>query len=699
MTHHANRLIHETSPYLLQHAHNPVDWYPWGEEALRRAGEEDKPILLSIGYAACHWCHVMERESFEDEETARIMNAHFISIKVDREERPDLDAVYMDAVQAMTGHGGWPMTVFLTPEGIPFYGGTYYPPEPRHGLPAFRDLLIGVAEAYRERKEEIQQTGETLVEHLNRSRLIAPENVDLEPSLLDRAIGALETTYDATHGGFGTAPKFPPAHALEFLLRSHLRTGSLRALQMAERTLEKMARGGIYDQLGGGFHRYSVDRMWLVPHFEKMLYDNALLARVYLHAYQVTGKALYRRVVEETLDYVLREMTHPDGGFFATQDADSEGEEGKYYVWTPDEVVEVLGETDGDIFSQYYDVTGGGNFEGKNILHLPKDQDVVAHLCKISDKRLKKVIARSRQKMLAHRGGRVAPGRDEKVLVGWNGLMLSALSEAARVLGREDYRAAAQGNARFLLGNLFEDGRLLHTWKDGQRKVKGFLEDHAFLADGLLELYQTDFDPAWFDSAAKLVQAMVELFWDEEVGGFFQTGKDQEALITRPKEFSDGATPSGNSVAAEVLLRWTAYTGETEYERRAEEILRLIAQSAARHPTGFGRALSALDLQLATPQEIAIVGPREQDGTRSLVNIVARRYLPNSVVALGEPDDGRVREAIPLLADRPMTGGKPTAYVCQRFLCKAPVTDPEDLAQQLGSDGAYEPRIQEKEPA
>ena len=699
MTQHANRLIHETSPYLLQHAHNPVDWYPWGDEAMGRAEEEDKPILLSIGYAACHWCHVMERESFEDEETARVMNEHFISIKVDREERPDVDAVYMDAVQAMTGQGGWPMTVFLTPAGVPFYGGTYFPPEPRHGLPAFRDLLVRVAEEYRERRDEIRHTGETLVAHLNRSQHLAAKSADLGPSLLDRALAGLEAAFDAIHGGFGRAPKFPPAHALEFLLRSHLRTGSLRPLQMVERTLEKMARGGIYDHLGGGFHRYSVDQVWLVPHFEKMLYDNALLARVYLHAYQVTGKALYRRVAEETLDYVLREMTHRSGGFYATQDADSEGEEGKYYVWTPAEVKEVLGEKDGDIFCQYFDVTEEGNFEGKSILRLPKDLDVVAHLCKISDKRLKEVIARGRKKLLARRGSRVPPGRDEKVLVGWNGLMLAALSEAARVLGRQDYAATAQKNARFLLENLQEGGRLLHTWKDGQGKIKGYLDDHAFLADGLIELYQTDFDPAWFDEAARLVRAMVELFWDEEEGGFYQTGSDQESLIARPKEFFDGATPSGNSVAAEVLLRWSAYTGETEYEERAVEILGLVAQQAATQPTAFGRALSALDLYLATPQEIAIVGPQDEEGTQALLNLVARRYLPNSVVAMGEPDDGGAAEAIPLLADRPMAEGKPTAYVCQRFLCKAPVTDPEALAQQLASDAVFEPRIREREPA
>jgi uncharacterized protein YyaL (SSP411 family) len=678
----ANRLIEETSPYLLQHAHNPVDWYPWGDEAFEKARAEDKPILLSIGYSSCHWCHVMAHESFEDESIAQVMNERFVSVKVDREERPDVDTIYMRAVVGMTGRGGWPLTVFLTPEGQPFFGGTYFPPESRHGLPAFRQVLLSVSRTYREQKEQIRRAAQATVTRVVAQDLL-PTSGDAELSalVLDHAVRGLGQQFDATHGGFGGAPKFPQSMVLDFLLREYHRGGNTLALRMVERSLERMARGGIYDQLGGGFHRYSVDESWLVPHFEKMLYDNALLSGLYVRAYQATGKPLYRRIAEETLEYVSREMTSPLGGFYSAQDADSEGEEGKYFVWTPDEITAALGEEDGALFCRYYDVTQRGNFEGKNVLSVPRDLDVVAHLADVPMERLEDVVSRGRRLLLAVRQQRMPPARDEKVIVSWNGLMLASFAEAARVLEEERYRRLAVRNAEFILRELRREGRLLRIYAAGEAKVSGYLEDYACLSFGLLALYEATFDERWFLEARALADEMISRFQDPPAAAFYDTD-GEEALITRPRSWEDGALPSGNSMAADVLLRLAALTGESEYEKLAEGILAAMSTTMAQHPLAFGNLLGALNFYLSPPEEIAIVGEPSADDTQELLRVVYSGYRPSKVVAVGLPnDDGTA--AVPLLAARDQLGQRATAYVCRRFACQQPVNTPRDLAEQL----------------
>ncbi len=675
-----NRLAGETSPYLLQHAHNPVDWYPWGEEALDRARAEDRPILLSIGYSACHWCHVMERESFEDPAIARLMNENFVSIKVDREERPDLDSIYMEAVQAMTGQGGWPMTVFLTPDGAPFYGGTYFPPADRMGMPGFPRVLSSLAHAYRTQREEVLEQAKNLREHLGRS-LMGFEAAGLDAAVADQAYHGLAQTFDARDGGFGGAPKFPQPMNLEFLLRYHHRTGQAHALDMTLTTLDHMRSGGIYDQLGGGFHRYATDRVWLVPHFEKMLYDNALLARVYLEAYQVTGNEDYRTVVEETLAYVTREMTGPEGGFYSAQDADSEGEEGKFFVWTPSEIEAVVGPDDAPLVRSYYGVTPGGNFEGANILYLPRTAAEVARLHGVSLERVREAVDRARPLLLAERGRRVPPGRDEKILTAWNGLMLRAFAEAARVLDRDDYRETAQRNADFLLGAMYRDGRLLRTYRDGQAKLNGYLEDYASLAAGLLSLYETTFEPRLFAAACALADAMLTHFWDDAEGGFFNTSDDHEVLINRPKDLFDNAVPSGNSMAVEVLLRLSALSGRSLYAERAEATLRGLSGVLARAPGGFGRLLCALELVLAGQTEVAIAGEPGDAETEALLAALHHAYRPNTVTALTRP--GAVEAGVALLEGRERIDGHAAAYACRNFACRRPVTSPEDLAREL----------------
>jgi uncharacterized protein YyaL (SSP411 family) len=677
----ANRLIDETSPYLLQHAHNPVDWYPWGEEALRRARDENKPILLSIGYSACHWCHVMERESFEDPEIARLMNDNFVNIKVDREERPDLDTIYMEAVQAMSGHGGWPMTVFLTPDGVPFYGGTYFPPTDRLGMPGFQRVLTSIAEAYRRAPDEIRRSAEQLRSQLGRS-LMGHEAGALDERVAAAAYQGLAASFDARHGGFGGAPKFPQPMNLEFLLRYYKRTGEPHALEVARVTLDHMRRGGIYDQLGGGFHRYSTDDVWLVPHFEKMLYDNALLARVYLEAYQVTGDEAYRQVVEETLGYVLREMTGPEGGFYSAQDADSEGEEGKFFIWTPREIAEVLGLEDAPLVTAYYGVTEQGNFEGRNILHLPRPVEEVAQAHGDSPARVHDAVERARRLLFAAREKRVKPGRDEKILTAWNGLMLRAFAEAARVLGHADYRATAEKNAAFLLANLRRDGRLLRTYKDGRARLNGYVEDYAALADGLLALYEVTFEPRWFAEARTLAEEMVQHFWDDAEGGFFNTSDDHEQLISRPKDLFDNAIPAGNSMAVDVLLRLGALTGEGRYAEHAERTLRALSGVIPRAPGAFGRLLAALEFLLATPTEVAIAGDLAAPDTQALLAVVNGAYLPSVVTAVTRP--GAVEAGVGLLEGRAMVDGRAAAYVCHHFACRRPVATPEELARELG---------------
>ncbi len=678
-----NRLANETSPYLLQHKDNPVDWYPWGEEALQRARAEDKPILLSIGYSACHWCHVMEHESFESEPIARLMNERFVNIKVDREERPDLDAIYMDAVQAMTGHGGWPMTVFLTPDGRPFYGGTYYPPEDRQGMPGFPKVLTALSEAYREQRGEVERGARDLQQHLSGLSDLHIPSDELNESHLDTALASLSRLYDARNGGFGSAPKFPQPMALEFALRSYKRTGDLRALDMVSHTLDQMASGGIYDHLGGGFARYSVDAHWLVPHFEKMLYDNAQLARLYLHAWLATENPSYKQVVEETLDYVQREMTSPEGGFYSTQDADSEGEEGKFYVWTPDEVREVLGPEDAEVFNLYYNVTKHGNFEGANILSVPRPLDVIASLSKREPEDVLAVISGARRKLYDAREQRVHPGRDEKVLTAWNGLMLRAFAEAAQALNRPDYQHTAVRNAEFILANLRHDQRLLRTYKDGQAKLNGYLEDYAFFADGLCSLYETTFELRWLREAQALAEAMVERFWDPNLPGFYDTSTDHEQLFNRPRSLYDNAIPAGNSVACEVLLRLSAFLTEDSYQGIASQVLNSMAPVIAEHPTSFGRLLCAGDMMVATPLEVVLIGDLADDLSQQMLREVYGRYLPNRVLAAASPEDTDAVQYIPLLQHRPRIGDKTTAYVCHNYVCRQPVNSLEGLVVEL----------------
>ncbi len=697
-----NRLINETSPYLLQHAHNPVDWYPWGEEALQKARQENKPILLSVGYSACHWCHVMERESFENEDIAALMNQHFVSIKVDREERPDIDNIYMQAVQAMTQQGGWPMTVFLTPDGRPFYGGTYFPPRDRQygreTMPGFPRILLTMADYYEHHREEVEEQANQVADFLKqRSSTPLRSKGGINPvgtmplEMLSNASRELAAEFDPVHGGFGNAPKFPNTMSLEFLLRTHqhrlhgeIGTKATRPeLEIVEVSLQHMANGGIYDQLGGGFHRYSVDAAWLVPHFEKMLYDNALLSRLYLHAYLVTGNPFYERIVRETLDYVVREMFSPVGGFYSTQDADSEGEEGKFYVWTPAEIEAALPHEDAALFMLYYDVTQSGNFEGKNILHVDQDAQTVADKAEVSLEALQASLKRSREILFRVREKRVKPGRDEKILTSWNGLMLRSFAEAARYLDRPDYLQVATQNAEFLLRELYRDGRLLRTFKDGRSHLKGYLEDYTFLADGLLALYETSFDPRWFVEARRLMDEAIKLFADEQNGGFFDTGSDHEALVSRPKDIMDNATPAGNSVAVDVLLRLAAFTGEEEYRQRADDYLRPIADVMVQHPQAFGHVLGALDFAISQSKEIAITGDPHQPDTRALLEVVNTRYLPNSVLACAAPTNLEAIQAIPLLADRPQKDDKATAFVCQNFACLAPVNAPEELEKLL----------------
>ncbi|MDX6501621.1 MAG: uncharacterized protein QOG23_4881 [Blastocatellia bacterium] len=685
---HTNNLINETSPYLLQHAHNPVDWYPWGEAALGKARAENKPILLSIGYSACHWCHVMEHESFENEDIARLMNENFVNIKVDREERPDLDQIYMNAVQMMTGQGGWPMTMFLTPEGVPFYGGTYFPPIDRYNMPGFPRILASVAEAFRSQPEQVAGTATAMLGELRRVGIAEQSREGLTTDVLDSAVRRISANYDRTNGGFGGAPKFPPAMNLEFLLHHHHRTGSTESLEIVEHTARKMSEGGMYDQLGGGFHRYSVDAKWLVPHFEKMLYDNALLSRFYLHLYQATKNPAARRIAEETLDYVVREMTDAGGGFYSSQDADSEGEEGKFFVWSRQEILDVLGERDGSLFCDFFDVTERGNFEGENILHITSSIVEAAARNKISAEDLQTLLNTGRQKLFALREQRIKPGRDEKVLTAWNGLMLASFAEASAILERSDYRNVAEANARFLLSSLKKDGLLLRTYKDGKAKLNAYLEDYACLINGLISLYEASGDLTWIESAVALADTMIEQFWDDSEGGFFFTGKSHEKLIVRSKEFLDNATPAGNSIATQSLLRLNLLTANDDYRRRATAVLRLLADQIRRYPSAFGFALSALDFYLGTPLEVVIVGsPNAQ--LDELRRIVWQTYLPNRVIAICDKDHQRAAALVPLFVGRDTLATEPTAFVCRANTCQRPVTNPDDLLSQLtAADGS-----------
>ncbi|MDA0167281.1 thioredoxin domain-containing protein [Solirubrobacter ginsenosidimutans] len=648
-----NRLASETSPYLLQHAENPVDWYPWGDEAFALAHSTDRPVLVSIGYAACHWCHVMEHETFEDPEVALVMNTHFVCIKVDREERPDVDAIYMDAVQAMTGQGGWPLNAFLTPDGVPFFAGTYFPPEPRHGLPSWRDLLVGIWNAWTTQRTEIDEAARMNVPRLQGAAFMEAPAEDISPALLDTAVSSLKRAFDAEHGGWGGAPKFPATSAIEFLL-------ARGELAMPLQTLRRMASGGIYDQIGGGFARYSVDARWLVPHFEKMLYDNALLARAYLHAYQVSDEPLFRRVCEETLDWAMRELRQDEGGFASSLDADSEGVEGKFYVWTVDEIRAALGEL-ADVAIQHFGVTEGGNFEGANILVRATSDPAELRAIKTG--------------LLEARSSRVRPALDDKRLTSWNALMISALADAGAALGRADYLAAAVACAEFVERELRDaSGRLLRTFNRGRAKLPAYLEDHAYLLEAYLTLYEATFDARWFSRAVALAEDLLEHFHDPERGGFFSVSDDHTGLIARRKDLEDAPIPSGGSAACFGLLRLARFTGDARYEDAALSLIKLLHTVAPEHPLAFGHLLRAIDFHLGPVREVALAG----DDVSALAAVVREAFLPYVVLAGGSGD-------IPLLHGRVPVDGMAAAYVCERFTCQLPLLSHEELAKSLQS--------------
>ncbi len=670
-----NRLAGETSPYLLQHRYNPVDWYPWGPEALARARAEDRPIFLSIGYSACHWCHVMERESFEDDAIAGMMNERFVNIKVDREERPDLDNLYMAAVQAMTGHGGWPMSVFLTPDLKPFYGGTYYPPTDSRGMPGFPRVLLGVERAWKERRDEIATAAANMTDQLRASGVIPRSDGELGFVLLDDAARTLGRMYEPTHGGFGSAPKFPHPMDLRVLLRHHARSGDAHALHMVEHTLDHMARGGIHDHLGGGFARYSTDDRWLVPHFEKMLYDNALLSTAYLEAFQVTRNPEYARVVRETLDYILGRMTDPEGAFHATEDADSEGVEGKYYVWTLAEIAGLLGADRAKEFAYVYDVTEHGNWEHSAILNLTRPIAQAAKLLGREEATLRRDLAADRAKLLGAREKRIPPAKDTKVLTSWNGLMIAPMAEASAILGDPRYVEAASRAAGFLLDHLrTPDGRLLHSYKDGQAKFNAYLDDYADLIDGLTRLFEANGEPRWIEAAVDLAGVMIDEFHDPEAGGFFYVGRSHEPLIVRQKDTYDNATPSGNAMAATALARLAALTGRSDFETVARSTLQAARLVLERAPAAAGQSLIALDFLLAPPREYAVIAGSDPAEFHAALAAIAHRFEPHKVVA---PAVGFVSEKtaklVPLLADRPAKDDRVTTYVCENFACRAPI--------------------------
>jgi len=686
---HTNRLAKEKSPYLLQHAHNPVDWYPWGEEAFEKARREKKPIFLSIGYSTCHWCHVMERESFEDPATAVLMNQHFISIKVDREERPDVDGLYMQAVMQMTGQGGWPLSVFLTPDLKPFYGGTYFPPEDRWGHPGFKSLLRSIAGAWETRREEVLKSGQAMAETLQAQAAMAAAGKEpLSKEVLTQAFQQFEESFDETYGGFAPAPKFPRSHALSLILRHWKRTGDPRALKIVEQTLRAMTAGGVYDHLGGGFHRYSTDAQWHVPHFEKMLYDQALLARTTLEAHQATGSAEYAATAREIFDYVLRDMTGPEGGFYSAEDADSEEEKGKekkegaFYVWTAAEIGQILGSADAELFDYCYGVQLHGNaahdpmgeFGGKNILYRAHSLKEAAQKFKRPEKEIEETAIRCKQKLFDARARRPRPHLDDKVLADWNGLMISSLAFGSRVLDEPKYAQAARRAADFILKEMVrKDGRLLHRYRDGEAAIPGHLEDYAFLIHGLADLYEATFEEKYLAEAKRLTQEMIRLFWDEKQGGFFLTGTDAEKLLIRQKELYDGAIPSGNSVAALDLIRVGRLTETPALEEKASRLMETFGGQVIRQPSAFPQLLIALDFALGPSSEIVIAGPPDAPGTREMLRLIYNRFLPNKVVVLHPPGEARW----------PMIGGKSTAYVCRNYACHLPTSDVKKLKELL----------------
>ncbi|MFY9270093.1 MAG: thioredoxin domain-containing protein [Candidatus Manganitrophaceae bacterium] len=687
----SNRLIHETSPYLLQHAHNPVDWYPWGEEAFERARKEDKPVLLSIGYSACHWCHVMEHESFEDEEIARLMNDHFVNIKVDREERPDLDQIYQNAVQLFIRRGGgWPLTMFLTPDRVPFYGGTYFPPEDRHGLPGFPKLLEIVSNSYRDKRNDVLTTAQDVRRIVGEmsGQTKAAGSKEIDPHLLQGAAESLGRIFDTRHGGFGGAPKFPSAPSLHLFLRHHQQSGREQNgnetyLTMVTHTLGQMAWGGIYDQVGGGFHRYSTDNRWMVPHFEKMLYDNAQLARLYFAAARAAGQVFYRRIGEEILEYVLNEMTDPLGGFYSTQDADSEGEEGKFFVWSPAEIKSVLGEQIGAVVCRHFGVTPAGNFEGKNILHVDQPLEQIAKEENRSVEEMEAMIRKAKRLLYLEREKRVKPFRDEKILTSWNGLMIGGFVDGYRATRNERYLAAARKAADFIWNHLRMDERLLRTFKDRSAKLNGYLDDYAFVIDAFLDLYETTAEPNDLDRAKRLAARLVDQFWDETAGGFFFTSKDHESLIARYKSALDQSIPSGNAIAAQALLRLFYLTGDSGYLEKGEKTLRFFSEAMEENVFGAGYLIAVADFYLRKPIEIVLIGKPTAPETISLLEKIDQIYLPNRVFFLVDPDRP---ESLPLsdpVKGKKMLDGKPTVYLCRRFTCSPPLTDWEAIRERL----------------
>jgi uncharacterized protein YyaL (SSP411 family) len=677
-----NRLIHETSPYLLQHAHNPVDWYPWGEEALSRARQEDKPILLSIGYSACHWCHVMEKECFENEQIAQLMNERFISIKVDREERPDLDEIYMNAAQLMTGGGGWPLNVFLTPALLPFHAGTYFPPEDQKGMPGFPKILAVVSDYYRNKKGEVQKINAQIQETLRHITSIHHSEETLEQKVLAKAYEVLEGQFDPYHGGFGGVPKFPSSLALSFLLRYWKRNGAKKALEMVETTLEKMANGGLFDHLGGGFHRYSVDERWLIPHFEKMLYDNALLSRTYVEAFQATGKERYRTVAEDILNYVLREMRSAEGGFYSAEDADSEGEEGKFYVWTRDQIKKVLGKELGTPFCAYYGVGQQGNFEEKSsTLNIASSFDKVAGLYGMTVQALEKMLEEGRKKLFKEREKRVRPHRDEKILTSWNALMISGLTDGFKITGNERFLEGAKNAAQFILKKMVKDGHLVRVFNKEQARVKGYSEDYSFYIQALIDLYEITFDTDWLKKAVDLNQEMIRQFWDESQGGFFFSGKENETLIARSKNPYDNVIPSSNSVAVFNLIRLGYLTGDETLKQKAEQVLHLFYGLFTEQPSGFAHMLSGLSF-FFDPEEIGIIGSRMDARTQAMIKQIHASYLPNRIVSWKDPGQPVDERWFPFLRDKGMKE-VPATFVCRGFTCLPPVTDEKQLKKIL----------------
>ncbi len=677
-THHGrkpNHLIQEKSPYLQQHAYNPVDWYPWCEEAFQKAMKENKPIFLSIGYSTCHWCHVMEAESFEDEEVAKILNENFVSIKVDREERPDLDAIYMAVCQAMTGSGGWPLNLFLTHEKKPFYAGTYFPKTERYGNPGFVAILTQISTLWRTKKEGVLTSGEQVVKVLQ-TMSAQPPGDGLGVETLERAFEQLQSNYDHLYGGFGTSPKFPTPHNYTFLLRWWKRSKNPFALEMVEKSLDRMGKGGICDQLGGGFHRYSTDEYWLVSHFEKMLYDQALLAMAYTETHQVTGNAFYAEAAQGIFSYVLRDMVSPSGGFYSAEDADSEGVEGKFYVWTPDEAIKILGEKEGRLFCDYYDVSSEGNFEDKNILHVDKPLQAFAKLEHLETEYLRNLLEDSRKKLFAEREKRVHPHKDDKILTAWNGLMISALAKGAQSLNDQKYALAAVRAADFVLHTMRrEDGTLLRRYRQGEASIPGYLDDYAFFVWGLLDLYETTFEVKYLKAALELNKQMIEDFWDDKGGGFFLSGKKNETLIAPVKEIYDGATPSGNSVALLNILRLSRITEDKYLENISERLIKTFAETVRQYPAGYTQFLCALDFALGPDKEIVIAGEPHGDDTKRMLREVWRRFLPEKVLLLHSEKDESIEEIAGFVKGQKPVGGKATAYICEGHACKVPVTD------------------------